>query len=293
MLYERAKAKHLELNVESQPLPYLLQGDATRLQQALLNYATNAIKFTESGSVTLRVLPEAEAGDSVQVRFEVVDTGIGIAPEVIGKLFADFEQADNSITRKYGGTGLGLAITRKLARLMGGDAGVVSDQGAGSTFWFTVRLKKGAALVEASAAPTSAAGSDEILLVRDYAGRRILLAEDEPINREMALIQLQEVGLSVDVAEDGVEALELAGRNDYDLILMDMQMPRMDGLDATRQIRLLPDGARIPIIAMTANAFAEDKAQCMQAGMNDFLAKPAYPEQLYTMLLKWLAQCGR
>ena len=293
MLYERATAKHLALAVEAHPLPYLLLGDATRLQQALLNYATNAIKFTETGSVTLRVMLAEDDGDSLLVRFEVADTGIGIAPEVVGKLFADFEQADNSTTRKYGGTGLGLAITRKLAQLMGGDAGVASAPGAGSTFWFTVRLKKGAALVEAQAASTSAAGSDEIVLARDYAGRRILLAEDEPINREIALENLQAVGLTVDAAEDGIEALELAGRNGYDLILMDMQMPRLDGLDATRQIRLLPNGTAVPIIAMTANAFAEDKALCLAAGMNDFLAKPVYPEQLYAMLLKWLARGGR
>ena len=290
MLFERATEKHLKLVVETRPQHLVLLGDPTRLQQALLNYASNAIKFTETGSVTLRALAEDEDGDSVRVRFEVVDTGIGIAPEAVARLFSNFEQADNSTTREYGGTGLGLAITRKLAHLMGGEAGVVSKPGFGSTFWFTVRLKKGEepTLVR----PPALSEPPEQVLARDYSGRRILLAEDEPINQEITIDLLQDAGLVLDAANDGVEAVELASRNGYDLILMDMQMPRLGGLDAARRIRELPGYAAIPIVAMTANAFADDKARCMAAGMNDFLSKPVDPQILYAMVLKWLAWDG-
>jgi two-component system sensor histidine kinase/response regulator len=171
---------------------------------------------------------------------------------------------------------------------MGGDAGAEGTPGVGSTFWFTVRLRKDESPSAAEAAVS--AEDAEAVLQRDHAGRRVLLADDEPVNREITMIILDDVGLVVDVATDGVEAVEFATRNTYDLILMDMQMPRLDGLDATLQIRKLPAGAKVPIIAMTANAFAEDKARCFKAGMNDFIIKPVSPELLFATLLKWLAQ---
>ena len=288
MLQTRAQAKGLSLTTAGSGLPDNLLGDATALQQALLNYAVNAVKFTERGSVTLRAeLIEATANDAL-LRFSVEDSGIGIQADTLPRLFAAFEQADNTMTRKYGGTGLGLAITRRLAGMMGGNAGADSTLGVGSTFWFTARLKKSAAL--ASAPPLQRATTSAQQLMASYAGRRVLLAEDEPVNREIASLMLEEAQLVVDTAEDGRQAVQLAGANHYDLILMDMQMPHLDGLQATQQIRAQKANGQVPIIAMTANAFAEDRARCLAAGMNDFIAKPVDPEVLYGTLRHWLEQ---
>jgi CheY-like chemotaxis protein len=271
ILAERAREKGLALVVSAEPLPMRLVGDPTRLQQAILNYATNAIKFTESGSITLRVLKLDEDVEAVRLRFEVADTGIGIAPDALGRLFLAFEQADNSMTRKYGGTGLGLAITKRLAGLMGGDAGVASTLGEGSTFWFTARLMKQAGTAsDADDRPSDA----EHGLRQRHGGRRVLVVDDEPINREVACSQLEAVGLVVDQAEDGAEAIALLQAHRYAAVIMDMQMPNINGLDATRALRKLPAHADTPVIALSANVFAEDKARCFDAGMNDFVAKP-------------------
>ena len=286
MLQSAAQTKHLNLSSETENLPPNLLGDPTALHQALLNYAANAVKFTDAGTVTLRVRLQADEADSAELRFEVEDTGIGIPAEAMPRLFAAFEQADNSLTRKYGGTGLGLAITRKLAEHMGGAAGASSTPGQGSIFWFTARLKKGGQALRNI--PDLTPSHPEARLAREFPGRRILLVEDEPINREIAEQILAEAGLSVETAEDGKQAVDLVRRNNYDLILMDVQMPTLDGLAATRQIRALPNGRQVPVIAMTANAYAEDRALCLAAGMDDFITKPASPELLFATVLSWL-----
>ena len=286
MLHEQVQAKGLALSTEIGQVPATLLGDATRLQQALLNYATNAVKFTHHGHIALRVVCVEQDEHAVLLRFEVQDSGIGIEREALGRLFGAFEQADSSTTRKYGGTGLGLAITRKFAQLMGGDAGATSTPGVGSTFWFTARLKKGGGPAAGERAPVP--GQAEQALAAYHRGTRVLLVEDEPINQEITQMSLEDVGLQPSTAGNGLQALRMAETDDYALILMDVQMPEMDGFEAARAIRKLPGHLHTPIVAMTANAFEEDRQACLAAGMNDFVPKPVAPERLYQTLLHWL-----
>jgi PAS domain S-box-containing protein len=287
ILSQSTHEKGLQLVMQSDPLPRLLRGDLTRLMQALLNFANNSVKFTERGSIFIRTRLVDEEPDRVLLRFEVEDTGIGIDAQHLERLFLAFEQADTSTTREYGGTGLGLTITRRIAQLMGGDAGVSSTPGQGSTFWFTAWLRKctdAGEQLEANSRPVSS----EVILARDFAGTRVLLAEDDPVNREIAIAMLTNASFIVDVAENGERAVEMARGLCHDIILMDMQMPTLDGPGATRAIRSIAGCEDVPILAMTANVFVEDKARCLEAGMDDFLSKPVVPETLYDTLLYWL-----
>ena len=259
MLRDRVQAKGLQLFVDNRVPEMELSGDATRLQQSLLNFASNAVKFTDHGRIDLRAELVEANDESVLLRFEVEDTGIGIELSAQERLFSAFEQADNSTTRKYG---------------------------VGSCFWMTVRLARylGASPLPASAQQTPQ-GSDPWLAHR---GKRLLVVDDEPINREIAVDLLSDLGLIVDAAEDGDAAVTAVTATHYDLVLMDMQMPRLDGLEATRAIRRLPERGQMPILAMTANAFVDDRNRCLAAGMDDFIAKPFEPERLFERLLAML-----
>ena len=276
--------KGLQLKMEIGPMPRGLLGDSTRLGQALLNYVSNAIKFTDVGMITMRASALEVTADAVLLRIEVLDTGVGIPGDRQQRLFDAFVQADSTTTRKYGGSGLGLVITKRFAEAMGGQAGFTSETGIGSTFWFTARLERDPKFSDVAHEPH--AQNAALTLKEKYSGKHILLAEDDDFNREIGSLLLQDIGMLVDVAENGQIAVEMTALKPYALVLMDMQMPVMDGLNATRAIRASKSANSVPIIAMTANAFFEDKIRCLEAGMNDFITKPVDPAVLYAAMLR-------
>jgi PAS domain S-box-containing protein len=291
----RAAGKNLELLFEIDPqLPAVLVGDPLRLGQVLINYANNAIKFSEQGSITVKVRKVVADAKHCLVRFEVCDHGIGLSQDEMSKLFQSFQQADTSTTREYGGTGLGLAICKQLAQLMGGDVGVDSRPGAGSTFWFTANLgisdQAAPAMLDSMVQTAAAmrASADAALVMRTLKHARILLVEDNTFNQQVALELLEEAGASVCLANNGEEALDLLRQTQFDCVLMDVQMPLMDGLQATRHIRADPQLAHLRVLAMTATATSEDRVRCLDAGMDDFISKPIQPAMMYQTIASWL-----
>jgi PAS domain S-box-containing protein len=280
-----ARAKGLAITVQIDPaLPERLNADPLRLRQILLNYVGNAIKFSERGEIRVRVGASAIDRDGMTLRMEVEDEGIGIPPEHQPHLFQPFMQADQSTTRVYGGTGLGLAISQRLAHALGGDVGCRSTPGQGSMFWMTARVTH----ASPADAPATVVEAPDLARLRTFGGRRILLADDQPVAQEVVRLLLEAAGLPTDVVANGAEAVERAATGNYALVLMDVHMPVMDGLEATRAIRRLPQCAELPIVAMTAAVFDVDRERCIAAGMDAHLAKPVSPEDLWRVLLQFL-----
>ena len=286
-LGDAAALKGLTLQFDIAPeLPQRWRGDPLRLEQVLLNLTSNAIKFSDNASIFVRVRQSEERGSHTMLRFEVQDRGIGMNQEEVAQLFRSFHQADPSTTRKYGGSGLGLVISKQLAELMGGKVGVYSQPGLGSTFWFTARLEKSAQASDDGIAEVE----PEVLGV--IRGASILLVEDNVFSQQVGCELLEDAGATVCVAGNGREALELLSRQRYDCVLMDVQMPEMDGFEATRRIRADPRLAGLLVIAMTANAGSEDRTRCLEAGMDEFVTKPIAPNLLFHLLAKWFRLRG-
>ncbi|OEZ53924.1 CHASE domain-containing protein [Duganella sp. HH105] len=287
-LGESAAAKGLELVYEIWPgLSQQLRGDPLRLEQVLLNFTSNAIKFSENGKVYVRARPLEERDGRILVRFEVEDHGIGMSADQLEQLFQSFHQADTSTTRRYGGTGLGLVISKQLAELMGGGVGVDSQPGTGSIFWFTARLDKGVSMLQ----PSDDSVQPDVL--DSIRGASILLVEDNIFSQQVGQELLEDAGATVCVANNGKEAIDLLLKERFDCVLMDVQMPVMDGYETTRLIRAHPKLSATLIIAMTANAGRDDQERCLSAGMDEFVTKPIAPKLLFNMLSKWMSQRAR
>ena len=294
LIVDKATAKGLKLSIEVGPdVPDALVGDPLRLGQILINYGNNAVKFTERGEIQVRVERLEQGAQDVVLRCAVRDTGIGLSPEHRQRMFQSFHQADPSTSRQYGGTGLGLAIAARLADMMGGQVGVDSRLGEGSTFWFSARFG-----LAAAAAPTSADGGLPVLAApggidtiapgtAEARRARVLVVDDNEVNLLIAGEMLSYAGAEVHTAEDGVQALQRLQSETFDLVFMDMQMPVMDGLEATRRIRARTEGPRVPIVAMTANALPADRERCLQAGMDDVITKPIDPDRLVAVVRRW------
>lgn len=266
-------------------LPNFLMGDPMRIRQVIVNLVSNALKFTKHGEVKISIDVVNKDIDSVDLRVTVADTGIGIPQAAQDTLFDAFTQADGSTTRKYGGTGLGLAIVSQLVDMMGGSLGMESIEGKGSSFWFTANLQVTAAVPYAVVATID--GNEDLKL-----DAKILMVEDNPINQMVAQKMLEKIGLKATIANNGIEALQCLDQQSFDLVLMDCQMPEMDGFDATREIRKLDikalDQKHLPVVAMTANVMSGDRERCLEVGMDDYIGKPVQRDQLASVLRKWL-----
>jgi CheY-like chemotaxis protein len=283
-----ANAKGIELELQLDPgVPSTARGDGGRFRQVLLNLVANAVKFTHAGAVTVRVDAMRKRGGATTVRCEVADTGIGIDPLILDRMFEPFTQADASTTRQYGGTGLGLAIARELADLMGGTIGAESKPGVGSTFWFELDLSDPLGADDRVPAPPRAVEHSALPL--GPTAPLVLVAEDSPVNQIVAVRALERCGYRAEVVGDGIEALRALAAGRYAAVLMDCQMPRMDGYEATIQLRRHEGGARrTPVIAMTAHAMKDDVARCLAAGMDDYISKPMRFQVLADTLRRWI-----